>query len=104
MGQQLLRDIELFEVAVEMSMDERRRLDGVCGIVIATTGNESRFYIGSDVPDMLVPVLADAFDKAPMPSNLTLGICREWSEDFVHAACWRPMAMERWSRAASSSR
>ena len=72
MGQQVLRDIELFEVAVEISMDERRRLDGVCGIVIATTGNESRLFIGSDVPDMLVPLLADVFDKAPMPSNLTL--------------------------------
>jgi ribosomal protein S18 acetylase RimI-like enzyme len=69
---QLLTDIELFEVAVEMSMDDRRRLDGVCGIVIATTGNESRLYIGSEVLDALVPVLADAFDKAPMPSSLTL--------------------------------
>lgn len=66
----LLTGIELFEVAVERSMDERRRLDGICGIVIATTGNDSRIYIGSEVPDMLVPLVADAFDKAPVPLSL----------------------------------
>jgi len=53
-------------------MDDRRRLDGVCGIVIATTGDDSRIYVGSEVPDMLVPLVADAFDTAPLPSSLTL--------------------------------
>jgi len=67
----LLSDIELFEVAVELSMDERRRLDGACGIVIATTGNDSRIYIGSEVQDILVPLVTDAFDKVPMPSSRT---------------------------------
>ena len=33
-----------------------------------------------------------------------LSITREWSEDFVYAACWRPSAAERWSRAVSTSR
>jgi hypothetical protein len=33
-----------------------------------------------------------------------LAICGGWSEDFVYAACLRPMAAERWSRAASNSR
>jgi hypothetical protein len=32
-----------------------------------------------------------------------LSICRGWSEDFVYAACWRPSAAERWSRAVSTS-
>ena len=33
-----------------------------------------------------------------------LSITRWWSEDFVYAACWRPRAAERWSRAVSTSR
>jgi hypothetical protein len=71
-NRKLLRDIELLEVALEMSMDDRRRLDGVCGIVIATTGNDSRIYVGSEVPDMLVPQVADAFGNAPLPLSPTL--------------------------------
>ena len=69
MEDQLLSDIELFDIKVETSMDDRRRLDGVCGIVIATTGTDSRLYIGSDVPDTLVPKLVDVCDKAPTPSS-----------------------------------
>ena len=33
----------------------------------------------------------------------SLSICRGWSEDFVYAACWRPRAAERCSRAVSTS-
>jgi 2-polyprenyl-3-methyl-5-hydroxy-6-metoxy-1,4-benzoquinol methylase len=33
-----------------------------------------------------------------------LGICYRWSKNFVYAACWRPRAADRWSRAVSTSR
>ncbi len=53
----------------------------------------------------------DQLTVAPMPVRgalagllLLLSITREWSENFVYAACWRPSAAERWSRAVSTSR
>jgi RimJ/RimL family protein N-acetyltransferase len=63
-----LTDLELLALAAEMSMDNRRRLAGTCGVTIATARNGQRLFVGSEVPDALVPALADAVDQSPLAS------------------------------------
>ena len=65
-----LTDLDLLEVQDEASMDDRRRLVGVCGVALAATGDGQRLLIGAGVPDALVPALVRAFETsahAPAP-------------------------------------
>ena len=63
-------------------MDERRRLAGLCGVTIAATRDGQALFVGSEVPDALLPALVDAVDDAPPASSpddepATLSTCRE---------------------------
>lgn len=61
-----LTDLELLEIAAEMAMDGRRRLAGTCGVTIATTHEGHSLFVGSEVPDTLVPALVAALDRSPL--------------------------------------
>lgn len=79
---QPLTDLELLEIQAEMSMDDHRRLAGVCGVMIATTSDEQLLFVGSAVSDTLVPALVDSVDKSPLAPapNIeppALAACRE---------------------------
>jgi RimJ/RimL family protein N-acetyltransferase len=63
-----LTDLELLEIQAEMSMDDRRRLAGTCGVTIAATSDGQALFVGSEIADTLVPALVDAVDKAPLAS------------------------------------
>jgi len=53
---------------------------------------------------VIITVVPEYYDRYGNWLDAYLSITREWSEDFVYAACWRPSAAERWSRAVSTSR
>ena len=77
-----LTDLELLELAAEMWMDGRRRLAGICGVTIAATRDGHILFVGSDIPDALVPALFDAVDQSPGASAPdieppALGACRK---------------------------
>jgi len=57
--------LELLELAAELSMDDHRRLAGVCGVAIAVARDGIRLFMGSDVPEPLVPALHQAVHTAP---------------------------------------
>jgi hypothetical protein len=61
-----LSDLELLERKIEMSMDARRRLAGVCGATITATHDGHAIYIGSEVPDQLEPAVIDAVERSPL--------------------------------------
>jgi hypothetical protein len=74
--------LELLEIAMELWMDDRRRLRGTCGITIASTGDEQALFVGSDVPEALVPALVGAVEAPPRASAPdteppALAACRE---------------------------
>jgi hypothetical protein len=74
-------DLDLLERRTEMSMDDCRRLAGVCGVTITATRDAHAVYIGSEVPDTLVPALVDAVERSPLASAPdreppALGACR----------------------------
>ena len=60
-----LTDLELLELAAEMSMDGRRRLVGTCGVTIAATRDGHILFVGSEVPDILIPALFASFAASP---------------------------------------
>jgi RimJ/RimL family protein N-acetyltransferase len=75
-------DLELLAVQAEMSMDDRGRLAGVRGVTIAATGDGQLLFVGSEVPEPLVPVLVDAVDRSsiaatPAVEPPALAACRE---------------------------
>src|SRR5918993_3683774 len=57
--------LALLELAAELSMDGRRRIAGTCGVVVAATRRGARLFIGSEVPEPLVPALRAAARTAP---------------------------------------
>ncbi len=63
-----LTDLELLELQAEMALDDRRRLAGVCGVTIAAASEGQRLFVGSEVPDTLVPAVVDAVAEAPRAS------------------------------------
>ncbi len=74
--------LELFELVAEMWMDDSRRLRGACGVTIASTSDGQVLFVGSEIPETLVPALVDAVDtspRAPAPDiePLALVVCRE---------------------------
>jgi RimJ/RimL family protein N-acetyltransferase len=76
-----LTDLELLTIEAEMSMDDRGRLAGNCGVQISVARDGQLLCIGSEVPDTLVPVLIDAFERsarAPAPDQEppALAACR----------------------------
>jgi RimJ/RimL family protein N-acetyltransferase len=77
-----LTDLELLELQAEMSMDDRRRLAGTCGVTIATARDGQTLVVGSEVPETLVPALVDAVGTSPPASAPdteppALAACRE---------------------------
>jgi len=52
---QRLTDLELLTIEAEMSMDGRGRLPGNCGVQISVARDGHLLFIGSEVPDSLVP-------------------------------------------------
>jgi RimJ/RimL family protein N-acetyltransferase len=88
-----LTDLELLELQTERSMDDRRRLAGVCGVTIATTSDGQILFVGSDVPDTLVPALVDAVETSPRASAPgreppALAACRA-----ILAPCCAPLSL-----------
>ena len=78
---QSLTDLELFTIEAEMSLDDRDRLPGTCGVQISVARAGHLLFIGSLVPDALVPALIDAFERsarAPGPDQEppALAACR----------------------------
>ena len=79
---QPLTDLELLELQAEMVMDAQCRLVGVCGVTIAAACQEHGVFVGSEVPDGLVPALVEAvrassLASAPDAEPPALGACRE---------------------------
>lgn len=60
-----LTDLELLALQAGMSMDAHGRLAGVRSIMIATARVGQLLFVGSDVPDALVPALVDAVSTSP---------------------------------------
>jgi RimJ/RimL family protein N-acetyltransferase len=88
-----LTDLELLEIQEEMSMDDRGRLAGVCGVTIAVARDGQALFVGAEVPDALVPALVDAVDRSPLVSAPDieppgLAACRE-----ILAPCCAPLSM-----------
>lgn len=76
-----LTDLELLAIEAEMSLDERGQLPGTCGVQISVARDGQLLFIGSDVPDALVPALTNAFKRsgqAPGPDREppALTVCR----------------------------
>jgi RimJ/RimL family protein N-acetyltransferase len=46
-------------------MDDRRRIAGVAGVLVASAPDGDRLFVGSEVPDALVPALEEAARRAP---------------------------------------
>ena len=62
-------DIELLALATEQLLtDGRGRLAGQCGVRMVTSRDGQRLFIGSDVPEALVPALFDAVAGSPRVS------------------------------------
>jgi RimJ/RimL family protein N-acetyltransferase len=61
-------DIDLLALAAELSMDGHRRLAGTCGITVAVTRDRQALFVGSELPDTLVPALVEAAFRAPRAS------------------------------------
>lgn len=75
-------DLALLELQAEMAMDDRRRLAGICGVTIAAAHDGHTVFIGSAIPDTLVPALVDAVDASPRAAAPdreppALGACRD---------------------------
>jgi hypothetical protein len=75
-------DLDLFEIRSEMWLDDRRRLAGLCGLTICAARDGLRLYVGSEVPDILVPALVSAVDRSPLAPSPdreppALAACRE---------------------------
>ncbi|HEY3081773.1 MAG TPA: GNAT family N-acetyltransferase, partial [Chloroflexota bacterium] len=78
---QPLTDLELLKIEAERSMDDRYRLSGTCGVKISSTRDGQLLFVGSEVPDTVVPALIDAVDRsslAPAPDREppALAACR----------------------------
>jgi GNAT superfamily N-acetyltransferase len=76
-----LTDLELLTIEAEMSIDDRGRLPGNCGVQVSVARGGQLLFIGSEVSDTLVPVLIDAFERsarAPVPDQEppALAACR----------------------------
>ncbi|MGH2583977.1 MAG: GNAT family N-acetyltransferase [Dehalococcoidia bacterium] len=89
-----LTDLDLLELQAEMSMDNRRRIAGACGVTIAVARDGQRLFIGSDVPDTLVAALVAAVDRSPLApvpdvGPPALGACRAIVE-----SCCGPLSVE----------
>lgn len=79
---QPLTDLELLRIEAEMSMDDRCRLSGTCGVKISSTRDGQLLFVGSEVPDTFVPALIDAVDRSPLApapdqEPPALAACRE---------------------------
>jgi hypothetical protein len=80
-------DVELFEIRAEMSMDDRRRLRDTNGVMIAIAHDGDHLFVGSEVPDAVVPLLVDAVNGSPRAARFddeppAIESCRrilEWS-------------------------
>ncbi|MHB8577868.1 MAG: hypothetical protein ACYDCQ_21355, partial [Dehalococcoidia bacterium] len=76
-----MKDLELLALQAEMSLDDRGRLEGTRGVTIAVTRDGQMLFVGSDVPDPLVPALVAAVERSPLASAPereppALGVCR----------------------------
>jgi RimJ/RimL family protein N-acetyltransferase len=85
---QPLTDLELLRIEAEMSMDDRGRLSGTCSVKVSSTRDGQLLFVGSEVPDSLVPALIDAVDRSPLAlapdqEPPALAACRE----ILEAAC-----------------
>jgi RimJ/RimL family protein N-acetyltransferase len=71
-------DLDLFELQAEMSMDDRRRLAGLCGLTIAMAVDGQRLFLGSEVPEGLEAALVEAVSTAlcaPSPDVEPPALC-----------------------------
>jgi RimJ/RimL family protein N-acetyltransferase len=80
-----LTNLDLLMLAAELSMDDRRRLAGICGVTIAAAMDGYRLFAGSDLPDALVPALVEAVERsspgsAPDREPPVLAACRAMLE------------------------
>jgi GNAT superfamily N-acetyltransferase len=57
--------LELLDLAAELAMDDRRRVPATCGVLLAAAPDGERLFVGSEVPDGLVPALHEAVRRAP---------------------------------------
>lgn len=74
-------DLELLTIQAAMSLDDRRRTAGTCGVTIAVTHDGQIVFAGSEVPDALVPALAAVLHSSPRPiapdrEPPALAVCR----------------------------
>jgi RimJ/RimL family protein N-acetyltransferase len=58
-------ELELLALQAEMALDDRGRLAATWGIMLAVTGTERLLFVGSDVPDALLPALTAAVTTSP---------------------------------------
>lgn len=64
-----LTDFELLGLREAPAMDDRRRLSGLCGVTIAATRDGQAIFVGSEVPDALLPTLVGAVESSPLGSG-----------------------------------
>lgn len=80
-GSGSLTDLDLLTIEAGMSTDDGGRLPGNCGVQISVARDGQLLFIGSEVPDTLVPVLIDTFERsartpAPDQEPPALAACR----------------------------
>jgi hypothetical protein len=61
------RPIDLLHLQAELSLDERGRVRGSDGVMIACTGEHQALWIGTDVPDAIAHALTEVFAHVPPP-------------------------------------
>jgi hypothetical protein len=85
--------LEHLELAAGSSLDGRRRVAASCGVLLAVAPDGERVFVGSDVPDDLVPALEETVrraSRAPAPDEEppALAACRA-----ILAAVCAPLAV-----------
>jgi hypothetical protein len=58
-------DFDLLRLHIEASLDDRRRVLGLCGIKVASAEDGQSLWVGADVPDELALGLKAVFEHAP---------------------------------------
>jgi hypothetical protein len=91
-------DLDLLAIEAQMSLDDRGRLPGTSGIQISVANDGHLLFVGSEVPDALVPALIDAFERSDRTSGPdreppALAACRTilepvWSPLSLHASIY----------------
>jgi RimJ/RimL family protein N-acetyltransferase len=58
-------ELELLALQAEMALDDRGQLAATWGVMLAVTDAGRLLFVGSDVPDTLIPALLDAVATSP---------------------------------------